>query len=382
MVHATMKDSRPVIAQVLHRMYVAGAEVLAADLARRLGGRYRFVFLCLDEIGPLGHTLGREGIGVFDLERRPGLDRRVARRVRQIINVHRVALLHAHQYTPFFYAAVARGLRRQPAMIFTEHGRHYPDQRKLKRVVANRFLIGRADRVTAVARFVKQALVNHEGINPDRIEVIHNGIDPAQFDLVDRDRVRAVVRNELGLRRDQPVALQVARFHPVKDHVTSLRAFARVVADVSDAVLLLAGAGRMRSEMQALASQLGLGDRVRFLGERSDVADLMAAADVFVLSSLSEGASVTLLEAMGAKLPIAATAVGGNEEVVAHDESGLLSPRGDANSLGANLAALLRSADLRARMGHAGHARLLDQFTQNQMHERYVALYDQMLKRG
>ena len=319
---------------------------------------------------------------MLDLERRPGLDRRVGRRARRIIAEHRVALLHAHQYTPFFYAAVARGLRRRPAMIFTEHGRHYPDQRKLKRVVANKFLLGRADRVTAVGRFVKRALVNNEGISPDRIEVIYNGIDPARFDLADRDRVRAAVRNELGLRCDQPVALQVARFHPVKDHATSLRAFARVIADVSDAVLLLAGAGEMISEMQALAGQLGLGDRARFLGERSDVADLMAAADVFVLSSVSEGVSVTLLEAMGAKLPIAATAVGGNEEVVAHDESGLLSPRGDADALGANLAALLGSADLRARMGRAGHARLLERFTQDRMHECYAALYDQMLGRG
>ncbi len=379
-----MAEDRPVIAHVLHRLYLAGAEVLAADLARRMRGRYTFVFFCLDEVGPLGEQLRGEGFAVLNLGRRPGVDRAVARRMRSLIAEHRVLLLHAHQYTPFFYAAAGRGLLRPggPAILFTEHGRHYPDQRKLKRVLANRLLLRRRDRVTAVGEFVKQALVANEGIAAKRIEVIRNGIDPAAFAAGDRVAARAALRRELNLPADAAVVLHVARFHPVKDHATGLRAFAHAAKRAPMAVLLLAGDGEKRGAIESLARELGVAERVRFLGVRSDVARLVGGSDVFMLSSVSEGISVTLLEAMAASLPIAATAVGGNGEVVAHDHTGLLSPRGDADALGENLARLLNDADLRARFGEAGRARLLQHFTQQQMHDAYATVYDRMLSVG
>jgi glycosyltransferase involved in cell wall biosynthesis len=171
----------------------------------------------------------------------------------------------------------------------------------------------------------------------------------------------------------------VARFHPVKDHATALRALAEVVKQTPEAVLLLAGDGEKRGELEQLVESLGIARHVKFLGVRSDVPDLMAAADVFVLSSLSEGISVTLLEAMGCALPIAATDVGGNGEVVAHGVTGLLSPRGDASGLAGNLVRLLRDVELRRRMGAAGRARLLERFTQDQMHQRYAQIYQDML---
>ena len=105
----------------------------------------------------------------------------------------------------------------------------------------------------------------------------------------------------------------------------------------------------------------------------------MAAADLFVLSSLSEGISLTLLEAMAAKLPIAATDVGGNREVIAGGESGLLSPRGDDRALSANLVALLGDRDRRTAMGRAGRQRLLEHFTQQQMHDQYADLFERLV---
>jgi len=375
---------KPVVAHVLHRLYLAGAEVLAAALARRLGERFTFLFLCLDEIGPLGAQLAGEGFTVVDLKRKPGIDLSVGRRMKQLTREHRIDLLHAHQYTPFFYSALSRGLRGgftgRPPILFTEHGRHYPDPRKLKRIAVNKLLLRPGDRVTAVGRFVKRALVDKEGIRDSRIEVIYNGIDGDTFTPDATGQLRATVRGELGIAADQPVVLQVARFHPVKDHATAVRAFAAAKAQMSGQppLLLLAGEGELKADIETLASQLGIADAVRFLGVRGDVPRLMAAADVFMLSSLSEGVSVTLLEAMGAGLPIAATDVGGNSEVVAANESGLLSPRGDAQGLGRNLVTLLRDAGLRRRMGEGGRARLLQTFTQDRMHERYAELYDEL----
>lgn len=378
-------NHRPVIAHLLHRMDVAGAEVLAAELGRRLaatpGHPYRFLYLCLDGCGTLGEQLAAEGFEVINLNRRPGLDFALTARLRRLLADRRVDLVHAHQYTPFFYAAAARGVASRPAILFTEHGRHYPDVRRTKRVMANRLLLRRHDRVTAVGSFVKQALVTNEGFAPDRIEVIQNGIDAEPFAEAaeSRQTVRDAVRRELDVPAETPLVLQVARFHPVKDHGTAIRAFAQVVTHEPEAVLALAGDGPQREAMQALVRELGIEGQVRFLGLRRDVPRLMRAADVFLLSSLSEGISLTLLEAMATPLPIVATDVGGNGEAVEHGVTGLLSPRGYAMALAANLVRLLRDAELRAAMARAGRRRFNEFFTQDRMHAAYAAVYQEML---
>ncbi len=413
-----MTSAPPTIAHVLHRLHSAGAEVLAAELARRLRERFRFVFFCLDEVGPLGQRLMGEGFKVVDLRRRPGVDWRVARRLAREVERYGVDLLHAHQYTPFCYAALARrwGTGHEPRLLFTEHGRHYPDGRRWRRVFANRLLLKRGDRVTAVGRFIRQALTDYEAIDERRIRVIYNGIDPDAFPCGDAGRAaRAEARRALGIRDGESVILQVARFHPVKDHATAIRAFVRVLEEgrvtpsgvrVSsfsqggsvhgpghgpghepadtwrhrDARLVLVGDGEEGAAIRGLVEQFGLGGRVQFLGARDDVPSLLPAADVFLLTSLSEGISITLLEAMAAGLPIVATQVGGNPEVVEHGYNGLLAQRGDDAGLANNLLTLLRDPHLRQRMGDAGRARLLERFTRQQMHDGYARVYEQALR--
>lgn len=365
------------IGHVLHRLDRAGAEVLAAELARALNDRFRFAFLCLDGVGPLGEQLRDEGFAVVELGRKPGLDLAVAGRLRDAAAEHRVHVLHAHQYTPFFYSALSRGLGEMPPILFTEHGRHYPDPRKFKRMVANQCLLRRCDRVTAVGRFVKRALVRNEGLPARRVDVIYNGITPAVGPASAADRRAA--RQLLNIDEHDRVVMQVARFHPVKDHETSIRAFAQVARQVARARLVLVGDGEGRSRCEALAAELQVAGRVTFTGVRADVSALLPAADVFVLSSLSEGVSVTLLEAMNAGIAICATDVGGNGEVVNHERTGLLSPRRDPQKLAEHVISLLNQPHRRAAMGEAGRQKLLRQFTQAQMHGAYADLYDTML---
>jgi len=374
----------PIIAHVLHQLYLAGAEVLARDLSRKLRGRYDFIFICLDRVGPMGQQLRDEGFEVIDCQRQPGVDWDVAKTIQRLSRERRIDLLHAHQYTPFFYASMSRGMTRfnaRPPVIFTEHGRHYPDLRSVKRVWANRLtLLRKHDRVTAVGEFVKRALVTKEGLSANRIEVIRNGIAPEDFDPgPDADQTRQAVRAELSIPESATVLLQVARFHPVKDHETALRAFAAAHQQHPDSVMVFAGDGDKRSAMETLAGDLNIAPAVRFLGVRDDVHRLMPAADVFVLSSVSEGISVTLLEAMAARIPIVATDVGGNPEVVEHDATGLLSPRQDHEAMAKHMARLMGNATLRGRFGEAGHHRLLERFTQQQMHAGYEQLYRDML---
>src|SRR5438067_9821303 len=153
-----MTADKTTICQVLHGLWVGGAEVLAARLARQLGDRFRFVFVCLDELGTLGQELRAEGFPVEVLQRRAGLDWRCSLRLARFLRRERVDLVHAHQYTPFFYSLMARFLYRRPAVLFTEHGRHYPDYPRRKRMLANRFLLQRRDRVVGVGEAVRQAL--------------------------------------------------------------------------------------------------------------------------------------------------------------------------------------------------------------------------------
>ena len=184
----------PTIAHVVHRLYLAGAEVLAAALSRQLRERFNFVFFCLDEIGPLGEQLARDGFTVVDLQRTPGVDLSVASRMKQQCRALNVQLLHAHQYTPFFYSSMSRAfptrlgplIGSQPRILFTEHGRHYPDYRRPKRVLANRFLLKRSDKVTAVGKFVKRCLVDHEGMRADR----HPQPALRGFELVEMEEAR------------------------------------------------------------------------------------------------------------------------------------------------------------------------------------------------
>jgi glycosyltransferase involved in cell wall biosynthesis len=369
--------SRPTIGQVLHTLNMGGAEVLAARLARQLGGAYRFVFFCLDDLGVLGEELRDEGFPVRVLGRRPGLDARCAWRLGNLLRRERVDLLHAHQYTPFFYALMGRFLCPGTPVLFTEHGRHAPDYPRRKRMVANRLLLRRRDRVIGVGEAVRQALIDNEGIPPARVGVIYNGVDLAPFASPGGDR--QAVRRELGCGPDDLVIVQVARLDYLKDHATALRTLAEVLRHRPGAQLFLVGEGPERAPIEAAIRQLGLGERVRLLGLRKDVARFLFAADLFLLTSISEGIPLTLIEAMAAGLPVVSTRVGGVPEVVEDGRTGLLAPAGDAAALAGQILRLAADPALRERLGGQGRDRARALFAEPLMHANYDRLYREML---
>ncbi len=367
----------PVVCQVLHSLNIGGAEVLAYQIAKSLAGRFEFVFACLDEVGPLGHDLLGQGIRVEHLQRKPGFDRSCARRLAAFVRDTGAAVVHAHQYTPFFYALASSVLRRRPPVLFTEHGRWYPDYRRWKRVLFNRLTLRRADRVVGVGESVRQALIHNEGISASRVKVIHNGVDLRQ---VGRHMpYSSEVRRELGIEPHELAILQVARLDHLKDHSTALRAMERLVCERPEARLILVGEGPERARIEAEIDQRRLKGVVRLLGLRTDVPRLLAAADLFLLSSISEGIPVTLIEAMGAALPIAATDVGGVSEVVVNEGTGLLAPAGDDRALAAAVARLAEDRALRQRLGQAGRERAERLFAHGRMHASYAHLYLEMI---
>ena len=338
---------------VVHVMQVAGAEMLVAETIRRLARRITPTIFCLDAIGALGQQLQAEGVEVVCLGRRPGRDWRIAWRLAHELSMRRIEVVHAHQYSPFFYSALARLLHlRSPRLIFTEHGRNYPDVvSRLRKIVNSIFLHYFVDAVNACCAFSAESLHVVEGFPVRGVEVIENGIDLARYGkAVDR----AALRRSLGLDPERRYIAMVARFHPVKDQAMLLRAFARVAAARPDVDLLLVGDGPLRGDLEASVERLGLRGRVRFLGVRADVPDLLRAVDVFALTSVSEAASLTLLEAMATMLPVVVTAVGGNPEIVRDGVEGLLVPRGDAEAAAGAFLCLLDDPAAAAAMGAAG----------------------------
>lgn len=349
--------------------------MLAARLVRRMREQAHFLFVCLEEKGSLGEELDKEGFQVEVLGRKPGLDWRCALRLRRLLRRERVDIVQAHQYTPFSYALLSRIPFRRPPILFTEHGRHQPDYPRRKRMLFNRLMIGRADRLVAVGEAVRQALVVNEGLPEKRIQVIYNGIDASRFaDHHDR----AAVRAELGLAENDFAIIQVARLDYLKDHATAIRSLARVVRAAPSARLLLVGEGPEEPGIRALVEQLGLQTAVRFLGLRKDVARLLQSADVFLLTSTSEGIPLTVIEAMCSRLPVVCTRVGGTAEVILEGQTGFLPAARDDAGIADALVRLHADSTMRQRFGEAGRERAVTHFSEAGMAERYLALYTEM----
>jgi len=310
------------------------------------------------------------------LGRRPGMDWNLPRRLAALWRRQRVDVVHAHQYTPFFYALLSRLCYRRPPVLFTEHGRHYPDYPRPKRMVANRLLIERRDRVVGVGQAVRRALIENEGIPPERVAVIYNGVDLP--DLVAQAGERLAVRRELGLGASDLMILQVARLDYLKDHGSAVRAMAQVVQHCPRAHLVLVGEGPERASVEESVRRHGIEARVHLLGLRNDVARLLDAADVFLLSSISEGIPLTIIEAMAAGLPVVATRVGGLAEMVEDGATGLLAPAGDDKALAGAILRLAHDPRLRSEMGQRGRASRSERFSAGKMYEAYHQLYQEM----
>jgi glycosyltransferase involved in cell wall biosynthesis len=348
--------------------------VLVRETIRRLGPRIVPTVFCLDRVGQIGEELVADGIDIECFDRKPGRDYGVSRRLAAAASARRIDVLHAHQYTPFFYSALAKPLcRPRPKLILTEHGRHYPDTVSPHRRAFNRLVLDRlADAVNACCRFSGRALSAVDGFRGNRIEVIENGI---QIDGYGPAADKAALKRSLALDPGRRYIVHVARHHPVKDQPTLIRGFATAAADLPDVDLVLVGDGPLRQDLEDLARSLGVAGRVKFVGIRSNVPDWLAAADAFALTSVSEAASLTLLEAMATGLPVVVTAVGGNPEIVRDGVDGLYVPRGDAAALSAAFRRLFTDPALAARLGTAGRTRARDCYRLEGTIDAYYALY-------
>ena len=364
-----MNTNRPNVLQVVLSLNPGGTERLVVELVKRLRPELPMAVCCLDEEGSWGEGLRHEDINVVALRRREGFRPQLGRAIARAAAQHGARVVHCHHYSPFVYASIARLWAPHLKIVFTEHGRLSDAGPSPKRRTANRVLAHAPRTVVTVSSELKQHLVA-EGFPTDRVNVIYNGIDVGP--LPDA-AARARVRGQLGIDDRAIVVGTVARLDPVKDLQTLVRAVGAQAAS-RPMTLLVIGDGSERGPIEAAARNAGVGSFVRFLGHRDDARDLLAGCDVYANSSISEGISLTILEAMAAGLPVVATRVGGTPEIV-DTSCGRLVPSRDPASLAATLSELAADASLRCALGRAARARVEQRFTLDRMIAEYRDAY-------
>lgn len=332
--------------------------------------------ICLFERGALAEELDARKVPVLACGKRNGADLGAVLRARRFLKeAPPGGVLHTHNAAAHYHAVLAAAGLPLRCIVNTRHGMGVmgPSRRR-------EWLYRRAMPATDFVAAVCEAARDHfdrDGVRPRAgLLTVPNGIRVERFAPASV-RAREALIAELGWPPGSRVIGTVGRMQPVKDQANLLHAFARVRERVSEAVLLLVGDGTLRIELEQLAAELKLGDAVRFLGDRSDVDRLLRGLDIFALSSLSEGYSVALLEACAAGLPIVATDVGGNREIVRDQNNGLLVPAADPDALASALERLLQAPELTSTMGRAGRKWVLAEGSLRTMAERYLRLYAQ-----
>lgn len=362
------------IVHVVENLERGGLERMVIDLAsvQRAAG-HRCLVVCLYAAGALAHELEAQGIPVHACRKRGGFDLSAVLRLRAWLRAVPGAVVHTHNANAHYHTVAAAAGLPLARIVNTRHGMGAAQPGSRGEWLYRRTM-RRTDVVAAVCeaarlRFAQQGVVPRRGLL-----AVPNGIRVDAFSCASEER-RAALRNVLGLAPNARIIGTVGRLNPVKDQSTLLHAFARAHAAHTDSALVLVGDGALRETLQAQAAALSIGDAVRFLGDRSDVRQLLQGFDLFVLSSLSEGYSMALLEACASGLPVVATDVGGNREIIVDGHNGLIVAPADDQALAGAIVDILREPARAARMGQAGRVWALREASIETMAARYDALY-------
>ncbi|PYP70060.1 MAG: glycosyltransferase [Gemmatimonadetes bacterium] len=349
-----------------------GMESTAINLARGLDRtRFRPVIIALDEAGEHEEELREAGIEYHVLGGRRLRDPRFHWRLFQLLRRLRPDVVHTHHFATLLHTVTAARLARVPRLVHTEHSWQYLEHRSDYRR-ALRWMSRLSDVFVVVGNAMAPYYRDHVRVAAGRLRVIANGIDVDVYRPVTNV---AAARRTRGLPTGVTVGT-AGRLFPEKDYGILVRAVAGLILSHPDLHLIMIGDGPERPALEALAVQLGVADHVRFLGWRSDVADLLPLLDVFVLSSLREGLPLAVLEAMACGVPVVTTPVGDLPEVIVEGRAGFFFPIGNPDALAAVLRRLVAAGAERHAIGRAGRQRVAERYSLREMVNAYAGAYD------
>lgn len=362
------------VAHILDTPGPGGAENVLVSLVRGLDPESISSSVCIREDSWMHGQLGNGHMDYMFLRDARALDMGLLASMVRYIKSNKIDVVHSHEFFMNMYGSLAAYLSGIPCIAIV-HGHVDYAAGKLRRRMAYR-RVASASHLVAVSNQLADRFSKEVGVPESRIHTIYNGIETEKFRAGhDLDSLRA----ELGIPRDAPVVGMVGNLYPVKGYKYFIKAMEIVRSEFPQAVFLVCGRGELRDELESLSAQCGLRDHIRFLGFRDDVPALLQLMDVFALSSLSEGLSLSILEAMAAGKPTVVTDVGGNSEIVVEGETGFLVPSEDEKKLAEKVCVLLRDKGLRDRLGKCGQGRVDSLFSQERMLEDYQNLYKALI---
>jgi glycosyltransferase involved in cell wall biosynthesis len=362
-----------------------GGERLAMQIAKRLEPERFESFYCAtrwSEDAPAGEAARRAvdelraaGVRVHGLGRTSTAAVWSWWPLVRLMRRERIDVLHSHKFGSNVWAAGLAPLARVPVLVAHEHTWSF-EGRPVRRFLDRELIARSSDAFVAVSREDRRRMIEIEHIPPEAVTFVPNGIDA----LPPGDGAR--IRRELGIAPDAPVVGAVAVLRPQKALGVLVRAVAALLPQLPTLRLLVAGEGPERPALESLAAELGAGEAVTLLGQRSDVPDLLAAFDVAASSSSFEGSPLALMEYMDAALPVVATRVGGVPDLIDDGVHGLLVEPGDPGSLASALGGLLRDPERARAMGERGRERRRREFDLDGTVRRLESLYEDLYERS
>jgi sugar transferase (PEP-CTERM/EpsH1 system associated) len=373
----------PLIAHVIYRLDVGGLENGLVNLINRIPAeRFRHVIVSLTDYSAFRQRIQRGDVPVFALNKPPGNSPVTHFKLWRLLTQLRPDIVHTRNLAAL-EGTLPAALAGVPVRIHGEHGRDVEDLdgSNTRRQIVRRLFKPFVHRYIAVSRDLGFYLQKKVGVPPARIAQIYNGVDSERFHPAGERREEVPCAGFAG--PENFVIGTVVRMQDVKDPVTLARAFVRLLHMVPNGTrrmrLVMIGDGPLRERVRVLLANAGVEQCAWLPGERNDVARIMRSFDLFVLPSLAEGISNTILEAMASGLPVLATDVGGNPELIEPGVTGTLVPRNDAESMASAMRAYVESAELCRRQGSEARRTVERRFGMEAMVNAYMAVYDQLL---
>lgn len=353
---------------------VGGTERMLASVVKNLDRqRFDITVLCLTSGGKIADSLKDDGFRVEVLGVKGKLDLSAIFKLKDFLRRGKFDIIQSYLFYSNVLARVCGRLAGTKVILSGE--RSTSEWKGGFYRLIDRFTAGYARMIIANSQAVKASLVEDVGIKADKIKVIVNGIDPGRFnsnvDIVDMKR-------QLGLSKDKMVVGTVTRLHPEKNPEVFIDAASIVKKEHDNIQFVVVGDGRLMNALKQQVARLGLSSDVIFTGERDDVAQILKVMDIFVLTSLWEGLSVSILEAMASAVPVVATDVGGTKEVVDNGVTGVLIPRKNPTETANAISMLLSKPDKLRQMGSRGKEHVEKYFTLNDMIKKIEDLYESL----
>jgi sugar transferase (PEP-CTERM/EpsH1 system associated) len=369
------RERRIRVLHVVDSLRVGGLENGVVNLVNALDEKvFQSSICCLRTTGGLQKRLRDPGIKVFELHQK--VKDNLFPRMRRILTDESIDIVHSNGYGTFFDSVVGAQLARTPFIVHCIHGIYWRDMGKMKmrRRIMQRLLSLRTHKLYAVADFLREYYIHVVGVPARRIDTIYNGVDIEAYAPIDQN-ARRDEKVKLGFPAGQILIGAVGTLYWVKDPQIFLKAASLVVRERDDVSFVWVGDGPLRDQLHKVARELNLEGKLTFLGSRDDVPRILAALDVFVLPSLIEGFSYSILEAMASGLPVVATDVGGNAELIQDGVSGYLMPTKKPRLLADILLRLASDESLRTQLGQRARQRVEENFSLQGMVQTYQQMY-------